>query len=176
MNALNHLYKLSEIQTDECIIWDMGYFPDGYPQVRSTSSERRGNRIVLEKKLGRYIKEGYQALHTCDVPGCVNPRHLWEGTPKDNMVDKSAKGRCNTPRGDRHGSVTTPGYAVRGEKHYKSTPENTAFRKDAHIMALAILAGEPRSKIQRMYKVSKATLHRYAGKNVIDKLEVRNGQ
>lgn len=36
---------------------------------------------------GRYI------LHTCDHPFCIEPTHLWAGTPAQNMQDKVAKGR-----------------------------------------------------------------------------------
>lgn len=33
------------------------------------------------------------ALHRCDQPCCVNPRHLFEGTQLDNIADMLAKGR-----------------------------------------------------------------------------------
>lgn len=31
--------------------------------------------------------------HTCDRPGCINPKHLFEGTYKDNSQDALKKGR-----------------------------------------------------------------------------------
>lgn len=39
--------------------------------------------------------EGKDICHTCDNPGCINPGHLWEGTPKQNIHDMIAKGRAN---------------------------------------------------------------------------------
>jgi len=32
-------------------------------------------------------------LHRCDKPHCINPEHLFLGTPADNSDDKVAKGR-----------------------------------------------------------------------------------
>lgn len=31
--------------------------------------------------------------HRCDVPACVNPDHVYEGTQKDNMRDRDERGR-----------------------------------------------------------------------------------
>lgn len=41
------------------------------------------------------IENGLWVLHTCDVPKCINPEHLWLGDRRDNMVDAIKKRRQN---------------------------------------------------------------------------------
>lgn len=46
--------------------------------------------------------------HRCDNPLCVNPGHLFEGTPLDNQRDCAAKGRKNSPAGEAaHAAILT---------------------------------------------------------------------
>ena len=41
--------------------------------------------------------------HACDTPACVNPEHLFLGTPSDNAQDRKIKGRSSSRRGERNG-------------------------------------------------------------------------
>ena len=52
------------------------------------------HRISYEIKYGE-IPVGMIACQKCDNPACVNPDHIFMGTPKDNMQDMIKKGRKN---------------------------------------------------------------------------------
>jgi len=70
--------------------------PIGYHYVvKIDGKQYHAHRLVLERKLGRPIKPGYQANHHCDNPSCVNPDHLKEGTYKENRQDAIARNRLN---------------------------------------------------------------------------------
>jgi hypothetical protein len=51
------------------------------------------------------IPEGKCVLHSCDVPLCVNPAHLFLGTQTENLDDMTKKGRRSCGRLDGHGSA-----------------------------------------------------------------------
>lgn len=51
------------------------------------------------------IPEGMYVCHTCDVPLCVNPEHLYAATPKQNQADMYARKRGRKPSGERNHSA-----------------------------------------------------------------------
>lgn len=71
-----------------CVETDWPKTKDGYGRSRN----KLAHRVALEKKLERPIRVGYQALHYCDNPPCINPDHLWEGTQLENIADRHTKG------------------------------------------------------------------------------------
>jgi hypothetical protein len=65
-------------------------------------------------------------LHHCDNPKCVNPRHLFLGTQKDNVRDMDSKNRDNRPKlkGERSGrSILTEQNVKYIRKSKKSTSQ-----------------------------------------------------
>ena len=95
------------IGLSECLLWSgatavnkgsgdhggYGHFGGSTDGVRWTKSVPR---VVLEDKIGRALKPGMRALHTCDNRPCINPHHLYEGTAKQNSRDMVERGRATT--------------------------------------------------------------------------------
>ena len=87
-------------QTDEkgCWLWIGGTNQDGYGAF-ARYGEKRAHRVSWVMHRGP-IPAGMHVLHTCDVPGCVNPDHLFLGTHQDNMADLRSKGRAYGAKGE----------------------------------------------------------------------------
>ena len=89
-----------------CWLW-FGYVgADGYGRIATTRGEPPAltHRASYEASVGS-IPSGFQVLHRCDVPSCVNPAHLFLGSQQDNMDDMIAKGRAEHPRGAALGTL-----------------------------------------------------------------------
>lgn len=51
------------------------------------------HRFLLELTLGRKLKPKMNACHRCDVPLCIRPTHLYEGTQSQNNKDAYTRKR-----------------------------------------------------------------------------------
>jgi hypothetical protein len=78
--------------TTGCILWPHSK-THGYARKKIDGRGRQVSRLVLEQKLGRPIRKGFNALHSCDNPPCINPEHLREGTDSENIKEAWDKGR-----------------------------------------------------------------------------------
>ena len=75
-----------------CLLW-VGSCRGGYARMTIDKRQYNVSRVVLERKLGRPLRIGLCALHTCDVPNCVYEGHLYEGSKKQNAADAIARGQ-----------------------------------------------------------------------------------
>ena len=101
--------------------------------------------------------------HACDVPDCIRPSHLWEGTPLANSQDMVAKGRAAA--GDRNGSRLHPEAHSKGEDHYEAriTEDDVrAIRQAAGKVTLKDLAGRYHMTPQAIWRI----VHRQTWKHV----------
>ena len=77
---------------DECWPWLGVRNSDGYGVLRFMAKAYQATHLALEYA-GVDVPAGLIACHHCDNPSCVNPRHLFVGTHRDNALDCKRKGR-----------------------------------------------------------------------------------
>lgn len=92
--------KVNVANDNDCWEWTAARNPKGYGVKRVGGG--RVKRNILAHRMAwilfnSEVPDGLIVCHRCDNPSCVNPAHLFLGTPKDNMDDKIAKGRGKNP-------------------------------------------------------------------------------
>jgi hypothetical protein len=90
---------------DACWIWT-GYVKQrtGYGAIWLNGRELKVHRVAYFLEHGR-IDESLMVLHKCDVRLCVNPKHLYQGTAKDNGEDTSRRGHVRKMYGETNGKA-----------------------------------------------------------------------
>lgn len=82
---------------NECWLWTGHIERNGYASMHPIkgASPIRANRVSYVIHHGP-IAPRMMICHHCDNRRCVNPRHLYQGTAKQNAEDTSARGRARS--------------------------------------------------------------------------------
>ena len=123
---------------DACWLWTAGADKYGYGSIRLGKLVVRSYRVAYTLTHGEIPHDGSYhggcVCHKCDNPPCCNPAHLFLGTHRANIADRTKKGR--EAKGDNHSSRTHPERLARGDRsgsrlHPESRPrgEGHAFCK-----------------------------------------------
>jgi hypothetical protein len=116
------LMARSETQPNGCVLWTGGCDGRGYGMIHANGKAIKTHRLAYLLAHGS-LPEGLLVCHNCpggDNPRCINPEHLFLGTPLDNVRDMIAKGRKRQAkelpmtRGDDHWSRKDPSRVARG--------------------------------------------------------------
>jgi len=162
---------IRQIDNDQCYEWLAGRNrPGGYPFIRAHGKQRLAHRVAysIANDLSLEEMDGFVVRHSCDNPGCVNPRHLILGTQAENMEDMRERKRYRLPK-------------VRGENNglAKLNFENVCeirriFKKGCRINGSMALARRYGVRRQTIYKVILGITWRHDQADLIKSEEQKN--
>ena len=125
-----------------CWQWNGAKKPNGYGNFMLKNkvlhiTAHRASWLIYRGE----IPEGMYVCHRCDNPACVNPDHLFIGTPKDNQDDMHHKGRTVGPR-------------LGGALHYGHKLKNSQVLEVRNLRE----SGKQLKEIAALFNVSLATV------------------
>lgn len=92
----NKIKEYIKNETNDCIIYPI-LNKEGYGVIQTYEKGRKKHYLVHRVSYSIFYNleliSDEIICHKCDNPSCINPKHLFKGTHKDNSDDKVKKGR-----------------------------------------------------------------------------------
>lgn len=141
--------KALTIQEGDCWIWQKSLNHDnwkGYGRINHNGKGWYTHRLVYTLVFGEIPKnKDVEVCHTCDIRRCINPAHLFLGTPKTNTADAIHKNRHSSPRNLIHAA---------GE----SNPASKLTTKKVVLIKTLLLKGVPHNEIAKQTASSRRNI------------------
>lgn len=100
-DQIEHFWSQVE-KTAGCWFWRGARLSTGYGRVSLFGRVQPAHRVAWLFARDCTLTPSLWVCHHCDTPPCVNPDHLFVGTPRQNVLDMLRKGRGHAPRGAQH--------------------------------------------------------------------------
>lgn len=139
---------------EDCILYPY-LKKDGYGdiQYRTPDGKKRhylAHRLSYEIYNNMSLSPDQLVLHSCDVPNCINPKHLRVGTHKDNSDDKVS--RCRQAKGEQNGRYIH-GYHSKFEPKPKPiTPFESLYSRSLSRDQVLLIKEAIRNKGSKSFK------------------------
>lgn len=130
-----------------CWNWPASTRGDGYGQI-TYNRKQIGAHVYSYLRFKGEIPEGMMVCHSCDNRLCVNPRHLFLGTAKDNSVDASEKGRMDRGESRYNANLTEEIVREARELYVPFHPRIWCVRSSSKIQGSAVY---PRRSVVWLY-------------------------
>ena len=133
--------KVDRRGPDDCWEWTAGCV-SGYGAIRSSSHANgiRGTMLKAPRVSWELHRgpnpNGLHVCHHCDNPPCVNPAHLFLGTPADNARDRDSKKRRRQPKGGLNGRAKLSELDVKAMRFFYSMGSVSA-REVGHMFGVS---------------------------------------
>lgn len=85
-------------KTSTCWLWSGQTWENGYGRFSYGGKNWGAHKFSYELFSGEKVSEDRIMRHKCDVPLCVNPKHLETGTYQDNYNDMVSRNRQSTKK------------------------------------------------------------------------------
>lgn len=138
-------------KTPTCWLYTGHKDSNGYGIIGDKNKSLRAHRVsyIYYNNIDN-IPNGMFVCHTCDNPSCINPNHLFLGTPNDNVQDMMEKGRH-----------------VRGGKIHKGEKNGMAKLKEKDVLFIYSQKGKITQRdLAYTYGVSISTIQKITRKKL----------
>jgi hypothetical protein len=131
-----------------CWIWMKCLHRKGYGELagRDGQGKAKAHRLAWEIANGRPVPVGMLVCHSCDIPSCINPAHLWLGTNQQNLADAGRKGRLSARHFNGRKTHCPKGHPYTVENTWLPPSGGRKCRECGRLRYVSELEGEKRDE------------------------------
>lgn len=145
--------------TSDCWLWRGAKHRQGYGSFFLARINAKHTTILAHRFMYQIIHgilpPELCVCHTCDMPPCVNPAHLFTGTPAENNHDRARKGRTKANVGLTMQHMP--------ERRARGSRQGSARLLDADVVRIRSLyqeGGHSHQQLAHEYGVAKNTIQK----------------